>query len=520
MEILFPMKTFYTILCFLLTAGMSASYAQTVNQIYDHDTTDLTQLHNMPFDESRLLVVSGYPFSSGGLTYHELDQGTAQLIDLSFPNVDTIRSFPKFTDDKIFFEASVTGAGKEIVAYDGTSVFIFDITPGPGSSHSRLIEFEGEIYAIANLGTFRQLYRYTETGSPTFELVSGETDADVVDFIARRNNAYYYTTFNPTTGRKIKVTTDNGGTLTHSLITPTSYQESVGDVVLLNNDIYFLSNQYTTLDASYRVDKIDINNNITTHYYETAGNISSAKLLAYNGDILYYRTEPGSGEILNISVAGQSFTQIAIDPIQYNLIGNHVVQNGKLFIYGDQYILNVSSNTPVPVIEDGFFIQITPAYQTNDAFYVYEISPNTAELSGIIEVSSLTNQLITYPVATEAGYMDFTTKMVENNGEVAFIFRTNGSASSTDIYSLASLLSTNENVLAHFDAYPNPVSNGTLSLDAPQTGDLIISNIEGQRIASVMLHAGINTIDLSHVSSGVYLLHYGNTVQRILVESF
>ena len=47
----------------LVLSGMlfpSLINAQSVSQIYDYDSTDLTQLYHMPFDESRMLVVAGF----------------------------------------------------------------------------------------------------------------------------------------------------------------------------------------------------------------------------------------------------------------------------------------------------------------------------------------------------------------------------------------------------------------------------------------------------------------------------
>jgi len=510
------MKQFYTILCLSTLLSATTSFSQSVTKIYDHDTTDLSLLLNMPFDETRLLVVSGASYSPSGLSYHELNQTTSQLIDLSFPNINTIFSFPTITGDKLFFEASVNGIGREIVSYDGTTTLTYDLNAGAGDSDPEIIEFDGEVYAIAFDGGTRQLFKYD--GVSNFDLISAETNAEVTDFIASRNDSYYYITFNSTDGRKIKVTEDNSGVLSHSIITPTSYQETLSEVVLLNDDIYMLSAIYTLSDVTYRVDKIDINDGITTHHFETAGPYSGGHILAYYNDILYYRTEPGSCDILNVSVPSQPIVQVSIDPVQYSLIGGHVVQNGKLFIYGYQYILDVSSNPPVPIIEDGSQIQIVPAFETNDAFYLYEIALTSGEQSGIIEVSSLTNQHVRYPVSTEAGYMTFGDKVVENNGEITFIFRTNGPPQSTDIYSFGSALSVEENDLSRFEVYPNPSTNGSVNINVLEAGEMILTTVEGQVLGSFELHTGINPIDVSYLSSGVYLVQFGSSIQRLLVD--
>ncbi|MCJ8289955.1 MAG: T9SS type A sorting domain-containing protein [Crocinitomicaceae bacterium] len=511
------MKQKYLVLCLSLFFCASKINAQVVNQIYDHDTTDLSQLHNMPFNETKMLVVSGFAFAPAGLTFHELDQSSGQLIDLTFTNVDTILSTPEFKDDKFFFEASINGLGRELVAYDGTSTYFFDFNTGAGSSNPEIFEFENEIYVIANDGAIRQLYKYA--GGTSFEQISEEIENDVDIFIANRGDEYYYITFSIVNGRAIKSTLNNNGILTHSTIVQTSWQESLVDVVLLNGDIFMLSGLYTFVDASYRVDKIDLSNTITTHHFETGSQYSSGSILAFDGDILFYRTDPGHTEILNVSTAQQPFVQVSIDPAQYNLIGNHVVQNDKLFIYGVEYILDVSGSTPLPIIEDGSVIQLSPAFETDSSFFVYEIAPfSSGEISGIIEVSSITNQYISYEVSNEGGFFSYSSPMVVNNGEVKFIFKTEGSNPSTDIYSFSSILAIDENDLVAFELFPNPSVNGHFKLVLPQPGKVNIYTLEGQIIQSMDLDLGINEVNVKNLTTGIYLVEYNNKVQRLFVN--
>lgn len=511
------MKQKYLVLCLSLFFCASKINAQVVNQIYDHDTTDLSQLHNMPFDETKMLVVTGFFFSPAGIKFHELDQSSGQLIDLNFTDVDTILSTPEFKDDKLFFEASINGLGRELAAYDGTSTYFFDFNVGAGNSNPEIFEFENEIYVIAYDGTLRQLFKYA--GGTSFEQISEEIENDVDNFIANRGDNYYYITFSSINGRSIRTTENNNGTLTHSTIAPASWQESLGDVVLLNGDIFMLSYFYTVNDGSYRVDKIDMSNTITTHHFETGSQYSSASILAYDNDILFYRTDPGHTEILNVSIAQQPFVQVSIDPAQYNLIGNHIVQNDKLFIYGLEYILDVSGPTPLPIIEDGSVIQLTPAFETDSSFYVYEIAPfSSGEPSGIIEVSSITNQHISYEVSNEGGFFSYSSPMVVNNGEVKFIFKTEGSNPSTDIYSFSSILAVNENDLAAFELFPNPSINGNINLVLPQPGKVNIYTLEGQIIQSMELDLGINELSIKNLTTGIYLVEYNNKVQRLFVN--
>lgn len=511
------MRQKYFLLSLLLISLTAKLNAQIANLIYDHDTTDLSELHNMPFDETKLLVVSGFYFSPSGVHFHELNQVSNQLIDLTFVNVDTILSAPEFKDDKMFFEASISGLGRELAIYDGNSTYFIDFNVGSGNSNPEVIEFENEIYVIANDGSLRQLYKYA--GGTTFDQISEEIESDVVNFIANRGNEYYYIVSSLLNGQWIKTTENNNGVLTHSTIAPIGYQESLGDVVPLNGDIFMLSNFYTVTEASYRVDKIDASNTITTHHFENGSQFSSGNLLAYDNDVLFYRTESNHTEILNVTTAQQPFVQVSIDPSQYNLIGNHVVQNNKLFIYGDEYILDVSGSSPIPIIEDASFIQLAPAFESDSSFYLYEIAPfGSGEPSGIIEVSSITNQLVKYTVSNNGGSFSHSNPMVVNNDELKFIFKTEDNIPSTDIYSFSSVLSVDESNLEAFKVFPNPSADGQFSIVLPHAGEVNLLTLEGQILQSVLLDSGKNEIRVDDLSTGVYLVQYANKVERLLIK--
>ena len=68
-----------------------------------------------------------------------------------------------------------------------------------------------------------------------------------------------------------------------------------------------------------------------------------------------------------------------------------------------------------------------------------------------------------------------------------------------------------------FAIYPNPANeqiNVTLSKDAEVT----IYNIMGQTIIRTEGHAGVNTLDISHLSSGIYILK--TTAENVISERF
>ena len=262
-KLYFMKKRYLTLLA--VTAGcMLDASAQSVTKIYDHDTNNLTYLQNMPFDESRMIVVDGF-VSAYQSEFYEFDEANSQLVPMIFGGVDSVSSFPTMFEDKMFFSAYTPSQGKELAYYDGTSTYVFDLNNGAGDSDPRMTIFEDELYIRANDGTAVQLFKFL--GGTSFQQLT-QTSDDVAQFVARRGDSYYYSTFSPQNGRQLMKTEDNNGVLSFSNIAPLSYQESIEDVVLMNGDIHILSAAYTFVDAFYRIDRVDGNDVIQTNYNE------------------------------------------------------------------------------------------------------------------------------------------------------------------------------------------------------------------------------------------------------------
>ena len=65
--------------------------------------------------------------------------------------------------------------------------------------------------------------------------------------------------------------------------------------------------------------------------------------------------------------------------------------------------------------------------------------------------------------------------------------------------------------------YPNPVSESmTVSLN--QEEEVVICNLMGQTVSSFKGHAGINTVDVSNLSSGIYFISAGSATQKFVVK--
>ncbi len=69
----------------------------------------------------------------------------------------------------------------------------------------------------------------------------------------------------------------------------------------------------------------------------------------------------------------------------------------------------------------------------------------------------------------------------------------------------------------HFSIYPNP-NNGSFQIVVDHEAFVEINNAISELLFIKKIQKGINTIDFSDQSTGVYFLKYQNSVYKILKE--
>ena len=69
----------------------------------------------------------------------------------------------------------------------------------------------------------------------------------------------------------------------------------------------------------------------------------------------------------------------------------------------------------------------------------------------------------------------------------------------------------------HMSLYPNPAVN-QLQVVLSQNADIVIYNIMGQNVMSVKGNAGVNSINISDLTAGVYFVNAGNDTQKLIVK--
>jgi hypothetical protein len=70
---------------------------------------------------------------------------------------------------------------------------------------------------------------------------------------------------------------------------------------------------------------------------------------------------------------------------------------------------------------------------------------------------------------------------------------------------------------AQISVYPNPAS-GQVSVTLNNNAEVTVYNIMGQTVMTVEGHAGVNTLDISNLTSGIYFINAGNDTQKFVVK--
>jgi hypothetical protein len=71
-------------------------------------------------------------------------------------------------------------------------------------------------------------------------------------------------------------------------------------------------------------------------------------------------------------------------------------------------------------------------------------------------------------------------------------------------------VSIDENSITSFAFYPNPLNSNNLNVEVDKNSSIILYDYSGQIIRSFYLKPGINNLNLSNISNGLYLIKYGS----------
>ena len=175
-----------------------------------------------------------------------------------------------------------------------------------------------------------------------------------------------------------------------------------------------------------------------------------------------------------------------------NITNLQVISSGNL--------TNASScNTAAVSSEEfeGCLVKVSNAIcnNTNAGFGEWVINDG----SGDINVDDL---LYDYPNPTMNSVYDVTGIVDFSFSEFKLLPR-----SSSDI---SQAVSIDENSITNFDFYPNPSNSDNLNVEVDKNSSIIIYDYSGKIIRSFYLKPGVNNLNLSNISKGLYLIKYGS----------
>lgn len=505
-----------------LTALASIAFAQPIQQIYDHDSSDLWQLHNMPFDESRLLVTSGFASSVAPNSYYELSNG--QLNQMTFTGVDQVYGPPVGFETKMFFVGESAASGREFAFYDGTSTVLLDINSGPDGSTPIMTVDDGELVFTAKTGAERQLFRYN--GGFSVSQISQESGFNCSMFLGKRGNSYYFLTksqTNPTDPFRVKVAVDNGGSFAITELGPLAYASGISRPIVQNGNFFFVNrHDYVGSQPSeVGVYEIDANDNLTMiHQEQVTGNFG-ARLIAHDGKVCYYKTmtQSGSAEILELTGQGTYSVYASVDPMTYGEITGHISHAGKTLLVTANYALELTNGSVNPITNStGGILRSEPAEIEGSKVYLYEtpFQVGVAKLH-VIDLSSMTataNDIIQNGVYTFSdGAAEF------NNGTLKFLFRDDNSGTITsDIYEFAPNVGLTGVQGNDISVFPNPVINDVLRIRGIDGEDFQVFDSSGRLVYQTTAIGDEFQVNVSSWKSGMYVLRVGEYTKNLIIE--
>ena len=74
-------------------------------------------------------------------------------------------------------------------------------------------------------------------------------------------------------------------------------------------------------------------------------------------------------------------------------------------------------------------------------------------------------------------------------------------------------LSLDETIKINFNIYPNPATD-KIVIETTNDLKLKIQNIEGKTIKTIKINAGLNTVSLKEISSGIYFFQLSDSISR------
>lgn len=191
-------------------------------------------------------------------------------------------------------------------------------------------------------------------------------------------------------------------------------------------------------------------------------------------------------------------SQTGMDSVYiYKLDGNGAIVWRKLLDFD-----------PVNLIyrNNKLYVAGSPTYVADGKVGILQIDPVTANIDWMLTLGdSVWTQ--------EADKL-----VIDNNGNFVFASRVTGKGYWDVVLTryTANATGIEEINQADFNIYPNPVSDHLVINASISTGDITIQDMRGRTVATHVLNTASTILNVTNLSSGIYILKLGNTAKRFV----
>lgn len=517
MKSIFYAYTFF----FSVSALAQTNYVSTY---LDNPNIYAAQLHQLPWDESRL-VQYRETVGSANLTYEIEEVTNSTISPVIPPQCSAINRPPVLVQDG-YLIVGTTSQGNELLYFNEVNSTVFDLNMGIDGSDPEIWEKGGRLFVIAFDGAFRQLYEFDEATHAVTQITNNSISVNSVCAVWG-DDVYYSTKYvNTLTGLDeytlIKAAPTSGAyshTFIQNIHIPSSMDHQVDwkSPQLMWGKLYMAAvdaSVYINNSNTMGVMVVDPNDQVSAANITLPNFVGEFYLVEWDGKLVVY--SPGHDQMF-ISSDGTSFSSVDV-PVNGRLVECTVSENDQLYficMYPDE-------SREIFQYDNGF-----ESKYAGDHIHFLSEQEGVVYASDFVDGDSSSILLVytTMDVVDEVKmhptfHSPYYNSSLMYNGMFTFLFGTDSVYGEHDIFQLTGSPSAGLDELTNdVIVYPNPVQSGApVFIETDGEGEARLITVEGQQMTQYDLVPGTNTIDVSTLPSGVYLILFDNRAHRIVIN--
>jgi hypothetical protein len=500
-----------------------------VTDYFVSNTTEIVELHVLPFDENRLVQISvgaQNPNAPFGAYFYDIIEITGSIAQPYVIPLCTDLFRPTFLENGILTRGEILNGGQELIYWDGTNLTTFDLD-SLGDSNPLIQIIQGDVYVIATVQGESRAYKFDET-TVSIQQIS-EHPESIEKIVASFNGDYFYqfSVLGSSIPTDMLWATDNAqsstaGEIVLDITDPliTGNYSNWKSPIIKNGKMYLLQQFYSisnNADCNFRVISIEpdsIGDYVSSVLFEEdqVQGTGSADVFEWEGDLYYYRG--GTNELYKST----DWATFQLEGVLTNgtLKEHYISENGSLYFI--QYVLATDSDDVLEYTNGNFELRSGGRH-----LHILNEFDNKVFMSdwqfgnpSMVRVLDTQWDILDSAVIGLAGHSPVHNASVMFQDKFTFLYE----SGIQDVLQLDGvILGVKEEGLMPFDLFPNPISGGqTLSINTPVSGGYELMALDGKLVSSGNLIKGVNHLNSSVVQTGVYLFKINGITKRLVVN--